>query len=223
MAKIHETGAHRGQKRGRRREQTGSPLHRHALGRVYRRPGRRGGLDGGDGSQPGCRDSDPDFYRGVGAVAMGGPHPPPNRGGALPRAVALPGEGVLRAHPPAKRGEATVVDGPPDRPFERRREGGGHLGLRRSGAGPPVGGGGLHRPLPPLGAAELAGGGAFSLWRAGGRAPAAAGVGRTVQRDRRPGVRAAGRGSSFIGDDKKWGPISALCRKNRFDIGGAVN
>ena len=169
------------------------------------------------------RGQRPRFLQRGGRSGDGGLHPPPNRRGALPRAVALSGEGLLRAHPPAKRGEATFVDGPPERLIERRREGGGHLGLRRGGAGPPVGGGGRHRPLSPLGAADFAGGGAFPLWRAGCRAPAAACVGQTVQRDRRPGVRAVGRGGSFIGVDKKWGPISALCRKKRFDIGGAVN
>ena len=39
---------------------------------------------------------------------------------------------VLTRRPPAERGEATFVDDPPERPIERRREGGGHLGLRRA-------------------------------------------------------------------------------------------
>ncbi|WP_059005282.1 dihydrofolate reductase family protein [Bittarella massiliensis (ex Durand et al. 2017)] len=77
----------------------------------------------GDGSQPGCEGSDPDFYRGVGAVVMGGhtchqiaeelspgrwPYPEKERF-------------VLTRRPPAERGEATSVDGLPERLIERRR------------------------------------------------------------------------------------------------------
>lgn len=67
------------------------------------------------------RGQRPRFLQRGGRGGDAGPHLPPNRGGALPRAVALSGEGLLRAHPPAKRGEATSVDGPPERPIERRR------------------------------------------------------------------------------------------------------
>ena len=47
------------------------------------------------------RGQRPRFLQRGGRGGDGGPHPPPNREGALPRAVALSGEGLLRAHPPA--------------------------------------------------------------------------------------------------------------------------
>ncbi len=68
----------------------------------------------GDGSQPGCGGSDPDFYRGVGAVVMGGRTYRQIVEELSPGRWPYPEKEcfVLTRRPPAERGEATFVDDP---------------------------------------------------------------------------------------------------------------
>ncbi|WP_368041521.1 dihydrofolate reductase family protein [Bittarella massiliensis (ex Durand et al. 2017)] len=180
----------------------------------------------GDGSQPGSEGSYPEFYRGVGAVVMGGRTYRQIVEELSPGRWPYPGKDcfVLTRRPPAKRGEATFVDEPPARLIQRlRRQGEGDIWV--------CGGAEVARQLV---AADCVDRYHLSVL------PVLLGEGCSLFEglgvERRLRLVSTGRyngiadlvyerrgGKSFIGDDKKRGFISSLCRKNRFDIGGAVN
>lgn len=93
---------------------------------------RAGGVGwmAGDGSQPGCGGSYPDFYRGVGAVVMGGRTYRQIVEELSPGRWPYPGKEcfVLTRRPRAAEGEVTFTDEPPARLIQRlRRRGEGDI------------------------------------------------------------------------------------------------